>query len=143
MRAKPVGTGPFKVVEFKRGESVSLARNPDYWKKGLPLLDRIEYRVIDNRSTRVLAFIAGEVDLTFVSDITVAGLKDITAQAPNAKCQFVPSNNTINMIVNAGRAAVRQARGQEGHGARARPAGLQHHPRRRQVDDRRGDAAGP
>ena len=102
MRAKPVGTGPFKVAEFKRSVSVSLARNPDYWKKGLPLLDGIEYRVIDNRSTRVLAFIAGEIDLTFVSDITVAGLKDVTSQAPNAKCQFVPSNNTINMIVNAG-----------------------------------------
>jgi len=102
MRAKPIGTGPFKVMEFKRSVSVSLARNPDYWKKGLPLLDSIEYRVIDNRSTRVLAFIAGDIDLTFVSDITVAGLKDIAAQAPNAKCQFVPSNNTINMIVNAG-----------------------------------------
>ena len=101
MRTNPVGTGPFKVVEFKRGERVSLARNPDYWKKGLPLLDRLEYRIIDSRANRVLAFIAGEVDLTFVSDITVSGLKDINAQAPNAKCQFVPSNNTINMIVNA------------------------------------------
>ena len=104
MRAKPVGTGPFKVVEFKRGEGVSLARNPDYWKKGLPLLDRIDYRVIDNRSTRMLAFMAGDVDLTFVSDVTVAGLKDITAKVPSAKCQFVPSNNTINMIVNPGAA---------------------------------------
>ena len=80
--------------------SVSLARNPDYWKKGLPRLDGIEYRVIDNRSTRVLAFMAGDIDLTFVSDITVAGLKDVSAKAPNAICQFVPSNNTINMIVN-------------------------------------------
>jgi len=102
MRGKSVGTGPFKLVEFKRGEAVTLVRNPDYWKKGLPLLDRIEYRVIDNRSTRVLAFIAGDVDLTFVSDITVAGLKDIAARAPNAQCQFVPSNNTINLIVNPG-----------------------------------------
>ena len=45
---------------------------------------------------------AGDVDLTFVSDITVAGLKDINAKTPNAQCQFVPSNNTINMIVNPG-----------------------------------------
>jgi peptide/nickel transport system substrate-binding protein len=102
MRAKPVGTGPFKVADFKRGVSVSLTRNADYWKKGLPLLDGIDYRVIDSRSTRVLAFIAGDMDLTFVSDVTVSGLKDITAQAPKAQCQFVPSNNTINMIVNAG-----------------------------------------
>jgi peptide/nickel transport system substrate-binding protein len=43
---------------------------------------------------------AGDIDLTFVSDITVAGLKDVTAKAPEARCQFVPSNNTINLIVN-------------------------------------------
>ena len=104
MRAKPVGTGPFKVADFKRGVSVSLIRNPDYWKKGLPRLDGIDYRIIDSRSTRMLAFIAGEMDLTFVSDVTVAGLKDIVAQAPKAQCQFVPSNNTINMIVNSGAA---------------------------------------
>ena len=102
MRTKPVGTGPFKFVEFKRNESVTLAKNPDYWKKGKPHLDRIEYRVIDNRSTRVLAFMAGDIDLTFVSDITVPLLKDIQAKRPDAQCQFVPSNNTINMIVNAG-----------------------------------------
>jgi peptide/nickel transport system substrate-binding protein len=101
MRVNPVGTGPFKIGEIKRGDSVKLVRNPDYWKKGFPRLDGIEYRVISNRSTRVLAFIAGEVDLTFVSDITVAGLKDVEAKAPKSICQFVPSNNTINMIVNS------------------------------------------
>jgi peptide/nickel transport system substrate-binding protein len=101
MRTKPVGTGPFKFVEFKRNESVLLAKNPDYWRKGKPHLDGIEYRVIDNRSTRVLAFMAADLDLTFVSDITVPLLKDINAKAPKAVCQFVPSNNTINMIVNA------------------------------------------
>jgi peptide/nickel transport system substrate-binding protein len=102
MRTRPVGTGPFKFVEFKRNELVRLARNPDYWKKGKPLLDGIEYRIIDNRSTRILAFMAKELDLTFVSDVTVAGLKDVTAKLPEAVCQFVPSNNTINMIVNSG-----------------------------------------
>ena len=37
MRSKPIGTGPFKVVEFKRNESIKLVRNPDYWKKGRPI----------------------------------------------------------------------------------------------------------
>jgi peptide/nickel transport system substrate-binding protein len=101
MRTKPVGTGPFKFVELKRNEIVRLAKNPDYFKKGKPHLDALEYRVMDNRSTRVLAFIAGELDLTFVSDISVALLKDINAKRPEAQCQFVPSNNTINMIVNS------------------------------------------
>src|SRR5215217_3400372 len=36
MRTKPVGTGPFKLVEFNRGNSIRLVRNPDYWKKDRP-----------------------------------------------------------------------------------------------------------
>ena len=67
MRTNPIGTGPFKFVEFKRGESVKFVRNPDYWKKGKPYLDGIEWKVIENRSTRILAFVAGEFDMTFCS----------------------------------------------------------------------------
>src|SRR5450759_4328315 len=39
MRTHPIGTGPFKFVEFKQNESITLTKNPDYWKKGLPYLD--------------------------------------------------------------------------------------------------------
>jgi peptide/nickel transport system substrate-binding protein len=101
MRSKPIGTGPFKFVSFKRNESVTLTKNPDYWKKGKPFIDGIDYRIIDNRSTRVLAFISGDIDMTFVSDITVALMRDIKDKVPAANCQLVPSNNTINMIVNS------------------------------------------
>jgi len=102
MRVKPIGTGPYKFGELKRGEIIRLLKNSNYWKKEKPYLDGIEYRIISSRSTRILAFMAGELDLTFVSDVTVAGLKDVEAKVPQAVCQFVPSNNTVNMIVNAG-----------------------------------------
>ena len=46
MRTNPIGTGPFKFVEFRRGDSLKFVRNPDYWKKGLPYLDGIEWKVI-------------------------------------------------------------------------------------------------
>jgi peptide/nickel transport system substrate-binding protein len=36
MRQHPIGTGPFKFIEFKPNQSVKVARNPDYWKKGRP-----------------------------------------------------------------------------------------------------------
>ena len=55
MRTHPIGTGPFKFVEFKANESIKLVRNPDYWKKGLPHLDGIEFTIIPNRSTAILA----------------------------------------------------------------------------------------
>ena len=64
MRTKPVGTGPFKFVEFKQNESIKLARNPDYWKKGRPYLDAIEFRIIPSRATSLLAFVANQYDLT-------------------------------------------------------------------------------
>jgi peptide/nickel transport system substrate-binding protein len=102
MRTKPVGTGPFKFVEFKRNESIKLTRNPDYFKKGLPYLDGIEMRIIDNRSTRVLAFQAGEFDVTFDSDITVPLMKDMVTQAPKAQCTTRYTNVSINLIINSG-----------------------------------------
>ena len=65
MRTKPVGTGRFKFVEFKRGDFIRLVRNPDYFKKDRPYLDEIAVRTIDSRATRMLAFSTGDYDITF------------------------------------------------------------------------------
>jgi peptide/nickel transport system substrate-binding protein len=59
MRQHPVGTGPFKFSAFKPNEYIKVTRNLDYWKKGRPYLDGIEYTIIKNLSTANLAFIAG------------------------------------------------------------------------------------
>jgi peptide/nickel transport system substrate-binding protein len=101
MRTHPIGTGPFKFVEFKANESIKLIRNPDYWKKGLPHLDGIEFTIIPNRSTAILAFVAGNFDMTFPTGVTVPLLKDIKSQAPNAVCVFAPTNVSTNIIVNS------------------------------------------
>ncbi len=70
MRQHPVGTGPFKFVEYKPNQSIKLAKNPEYWKPGRPYLDGIEYTIIPNRSTAILAFIAGNFDMTFPYEVT-------------------------------------------------------------------------
>jgi peptide/nickel transport system substrate-binding protein len=101
MRTHPIGTGPFKFVEFKANESIKLTRNPDYWKKGLPHLDGIEFTIIPNRSTAILAFVAGKFDMTFPTEVTIPLLKDIKAQAPNAVCVVEPTNVATNIIVNS------------------------------------------
>src|SRR6266513_2418154 len=54
MRSHPIGTGPFKFVEFKPNEVIRVTKNPDYWKKGRPYLDGIEYTIIRNPSTGIL-----------------------------------------------------------------------------------------
>src|SRR5882672_7473724 len=100
MRTKPIGTGPFKFVEFKRGEQVRLVRNPDYWKKDRPYLDEITFRMIDSRATRMLAFATGEYDITFPSDVSVPLMTDMKARAPHAICEMTTTGVQINLMVN-------------------------------------------
>ena len=100
MRTHPIGTGPFKFVEVKQNELIKLVKNPDYWKKGLPYLDGIEYTIIKNRATAVLAFVAGKVDMTFPTEMTSALENDIKKQDPTAICELKPINVSTNLIVN-------------------------------------------
>jgi peptide/nickel transport system substrate-binding protein len=98
MRTHPIGTGPFKFVEFKPNELIRVTRNPDYWKKGLPYLDGIEWPIIKNLSTRTLAFIAGKGDLLY--GVTTPQLPDIKTQAPQAICEVIIGNVSRNLLVN-------------------------------------------
>jgi peptide/nickel transport system substrate-binding protein len=100
MRQHPIGTGPFKFAEFKPNQGIKLVRNPDYWKPRRPYLDGIEYTIIPNRSTAILAFIAKEFDLTFPYEVTVPLLKDAKAQAPQAVCDLTSTNASTNLPVN-------------------------------------------
>ncbi|MER1988022.1 MAG: ABC transporter substrate-binding protein [Solibacillus sp.] len=59
----PVGTGPFKFVEWKRNDSITIEKNADYWQEGLPKLAKVIYRSIPDNSARLNALTAGEVDL--------------------------------------------------------------------------------
>src|SRR6266851_7698225 len=100
MRSHPIGTGPFKFVEFKPNERITVARNPDYWKKGRPYLDGIEYTIVPNRSTAMLAFAAGKFDMTWPYVVTIPLLKDVNAQAPQAICETRTTNGSNNLLVN-------------------------------------------
>jgi peptide/nickel transport system substrate-binding protein len=101
MRSHPIGTGPFKFVEFKPNESIKLTRNLDYWKKDRPYLDGIDYTIIREISTRNLAFFAGKFDVTSPYGVTIPTLKDFASQAPAANCEVTATNVNRTMIVNS------------------------------------------
>lgn len=66
MNAKPVGSGPFRVVEHAVGKAIRLERNPDYFKGGpkpVPRIDKVEIRSIPDRQTQMAEILAGNVDL--------------------------------------------------------------------------------
>src|SRR4030088_352416 len=100
MRQHPIGTGPFKFVEFKPNEGIKLVRNPDYWKKDRPYLDGIEYTIIRNMSTAILAYVSGKFDMAFPYSLTVPLLKDVKRQMPQAMCEMGPVGLNRNLIVN-------------------------------------------
>jgi peptide/nickel transport system substrate-binding protein len=88
---KPIGTGPYKFVEWRKDDRLILEANPDYWK-GKPEVDRVIFRVIPEAATRVAALISGEVDI-------VGGLSpDDQAEIDSsdiARTERVPSTRRI------------------------------------------------
>ncbi len=100
MRLRPIGTGPFKFVEFKPNESIKITRNPDYWKPGRPYLDGIEWTIVGNPSTAILAFAAGKFDRYAQGILSLPLMKELKSQAPQAVCETVPWNIPRQLLVN-------------------------------------------
>lgn len=59
---KPIGTGPFLFKEWIKGSHITLERNPSYFKKGKPYVDKIITKIVPDISLRMIAFEAKEID---------------------------------------------------------------------------------
>nr|WP_249729941.1 ABC transporter substrate-binding protein [Chelatococcus sp. YT9] len=77
----PVGTGPFRFKEWKRGQYVLLEKNPDYWEVGKPYLDRIIFRVIPDAASRAAALETGEVLYAPFTAVPLADVKRLQVSA--------------------------------------------------------------
>src|SRR6266404_9097143 len=100
MRQHPIGTGPFKFVEFKPNEGIKVTRNPDYWKKDRPYLDGIEYTIINDPSTADLAFVSGKFDMTFPFELSVLRYKNMRERVPDAVCELSPGTISTHLLIN-------------------------------------------
>ncbi|MGE5269383.1 MAG: ABC transporter substrate-binding protein [Thiohalocapsa sp.] len=98
MRQHPIGTGPFKFVEFKPHEYIKVERNPDYWKPGRPYLDGVEHVILREVGPRNLAFFAGKID--GILGVSPPTLKDFQAQAPKSVCKTTAINVPRTMLIN-------------------------------------------
>jgi peptide/nickel transport system substrate-binding protein len=87
----PVGTGPYKFVEWVRDDHVTMTANPTFFRKGLPKMSRLIMRVIKDNAARFLALKADEVQA-----MEAPNPDDVkAAQAdPNLKLGFRPPFNT-------------------------------------------------
>ncbi len=74
----PIGTGPFRFVEYERGSHVLLTRNDDYWDTGKPYLDSVVIRFITDGAARAAAFETGEAHLGGASSVPLSELRRLT-----------------------------------------------------------------
>jgi peptide/nickel transport system substrate-binding protein len=99
----PVGSGPFMLKSWARGQKVELVRNPHYWRSGQPYLDGITFLAIPDDNARLLKVQSGEAqigDNTPVSQVSrlngVAGLKVL--EEPSMSTWQVALNNTLKPL---------------------------------------------
>lgn len=94
---KPIGTGPFKISEYDKQQKVELVKNPDYWQKGLPHLDKVTYKITQDSNATLLELKAGNVDSAFITkeqaDQLTANYDTLTGSA-NLLQLLVLNNNT-------------------------------------------------
>jgi peptide/nickel transport system substrate-binding protein len=73
-----IGTGPFKLVAFKRGDRVELTRNDGYWGTR-PVWDKVTFRMVSNDAARIAALLSGDVDV--IENVPTADVAKIAADA--------------------------------------------------------------
>ena len=95
-----VGTGPFKVKEWRKGEFLEYVKNPDYFIKDRPYLDGLKYIVIVERGTRTAALQSGQLDVAMPGETTKAAAEQMKKAVPQLVVTPVATSVTDNIIMN-------------------------------------------
>ncbi len=99
-RTTCVGTGPFKLKEWRKGEFVEYVKNPDYFVKGRPYLDGLRYVVIVERGTRTAALQAGQLDTACPGETSKTTMEQLKKAVPQMVFHQVAQDVTDNIIMN-------------------------------------------
>jgi len=94
----PVGSGPFVVDKWVRGQHLTMTRNEHHWRPGKPYLDGVEFDYITNDNTRILSLQSGQVDVAENIPFSQVGTLDKGSTrveiAPLASIDAIWLNNT-------------------------------------------------
>jgi peptide/nickel transport system substrate-binding protein len=95
LKAQPIGTGPFMLDRWDRGDRVVLKRNPDYHVKGLPKLDRVTFRFIPDANAALAALQAGDIDVMAFG----LGPESVEVVRRNPNLQVILGETTSDVIL--------------------------------------------
>ncbi|HMK83843.1 MAG TPA: ABC transporter substrate-binding protein [Candidatus Bathyarchaeia archaeon] len=98
----PIGTGPFKFAEWKKGQYVRVVRNNNYFKAGQPYLDQIIFKVIPDPTTRALALQNGDVNFLWFYTLPSSEVPRLRADPNLVYKSLVPAApDEVMMFPNA------------------------------------------
>jgi peptide/nickel transport system substrate-binding protein len=92
-----LGTGPFALEEFRKGEALVLVKNTNYWEEGLPLLDGVTVQLLPDDNARILQLQGGELD--GMMDVPYSRVEELSLD-PNLKIYQFPSSKTRYIVLN-------------------------------------------
>jgi peptide/nickel transport system substrate-binding protein len=96
-----IGSGPFKLKEWRVNESLTVERNPDYWQKGYPKLDEIVFRPVQEAQVRMNGFKGGQFDLVQeASSLQILDLKDMAKDGETKVFVSDKGSETAHQMLN-------------------------------------------
>jgi len=99
-RTRCMGTGPFKVKEWRRGEFIEYVKNQDYFIKDRPYLDGLRYVIIVERGTRTAALQSGQLDVAMPGETTKTAAEQLKKAVPQLVVTTVAASVTDNIVMN-------------------------------------------
>jgi peptide/nickel transport system substrate-binding protein len=96
LKTQPLGTGPFTVAEWVRGDRIVLMKNKDYWVQGLPHLDKVIYRFIADPNAAVAALKAGDIDVSAFG----IGPESVDELKKDARFQVIVGDTTNDVTLS-------------------------------------------
>ena len=106
---RPIGTGPWRLVEWRHDDYLLFASNPDYWD-GAPATDSLLARIIPEPSTAVAEFESGNVDLLYVPESESRRWQEPGGPGDRAEVVSVPALRLWYIGINVTRGPLRDAR---------------------------------
>jgi peptide/nickel transport system substrate-binding protein len=95
LKSAPVGTGPYTVAEWVRGDRIVLARNANYHVQGLPRLDRVTFRFIPDANAALAALKAGDIDASLFG----LGPEHVTDLQKDSRFTVITGETTNDVIL--------------------------------------------
>jgi peptide/nickel transport system substrate-binding protein len=102
LKSQPVGTGPFLLARWDRGDRIVLKRNPEYHVRGLPRLEQVTFRFIADQNAALAALQAGDVDVVAGVGLGPESV-EVVRRAPNLQVIVGESTSDVILALNNSR----------------------------------------